>query len=50
MMDDSSLPRALADDLDGHFEQLVRTYQDRLYGFALRLTDRRGWGVCAGWQ
>src|SRR5207245_4916500 len=41
MMDDSSLARALADDLDGHFEQLVRTYQDRLYGFALRLTDSR---------
>lgn len=38
MIDDSSLARALANDLDGHFEQLVRTYQDRLYGFALRLT------------
>jgi RNA polymerase sigma-70 factor (ECF subfamily) len=29
---------ALATDLDGHFERLVRTYQDRLYGFALRLS------------
>jgi RNA polymerase sigma-70 factor, ECF subfamily len=38
MTDDSSLARALANDLDGHFEQLVRAYQDRLYGFALRLT------------
>jgi RNA polymerase sigma factor (sigma-70 family) len=27
----------LADDLDGHFEVLVRSYQDRLYRFALRL-------------
>jgi len=28
----------LADDLDGHFESLVRMYQDRLYRFALRLS------------
>jgi RNA polymerase sigma-70 factor (ECF subfamily) len=27
----------LAEDVDGHFEPLVRTYQDRLYRFALRL-------------
>jgi RNA polymerase sigma-70 factor (ECF subfamily) len=32
------LALALATDLDGHFERLVRTYQDRLYGFALRLS------------
>ena len=37
-MDDSRLARSLASDLDAHFEQLVRSYQDRLYGFALRLT------------
>jgi len=28
----------LADDLDGAFERLVLTYQDRLYSFALRIT------------
>src|SRR5688500_10655666 len=32
------LLHALADDLDGHFEALVRAYGDRLYAFALRLT------------
>lgn len=31
------LPAALAGDLDGHFERLVMTYQDRIYAFALRL-------------
>jgi RNA polymerase sigma-70 factor (ECF subfamily) len=41
MMDENSLSRGLAADLDGHFEQLVRIYQDRLYGFALRLTGSR---------
>jgi len=41
MIDEHSLPAHLARDLDGHFEQLVRTYQDRLYGFALRLTGSR---------
>jgi RNA polymerase sigma-70 factor (ECF subfamily) len=41
MSDDSSLARGLATDLDGHFEHLVRAYQDRLYGFALRLTGSR---------
>lgn len=41
MMDDSSLVRGLADDLDAHFERLVRSYQDRLYGFALRLVGSR---------
>jgi RNA polymerase sigma-70 factor (ECF subfamily) len=41
MIDERSLTGRLADDLDGHFEQLVRTYQDRLYGFALRLLRSR---------
>ena len=41
MIDESSLPGGLAADLDGHFEQLVRAFQDRLYGFALRLTRSR---------
>ena len=39
MHDETSLPRLLADDLDAHFELLVRTYQDRLFAFALRLTN-----------
>lgn len=39
MTDDTSLAARLASDLDGHFEELVRTFQDRLYGFALRLTS-----------
>jgi RNA polymerase sigma factor (sigma-70 family) len=30
----------LADDLDGAFEALVRTHQDRLYSLALRYTNR----------
>src|ERR1051326_535639 len=38
MSDEHSLSSRLASDLDGHFEELVRTFQDRLYGFALRLT------------
>src|SRR5260370_3188779 len=41
MIDEQSLSAHLAADLDGHFEHLVRTYQDRLYGFALRLTGSR---------
>ncbi len=41
MMDDAGLTSGLAADLDGHFEQLVRTHQDRLYGFTLRLTRSR---------
>src|SRR6516165_8479753 len=36
MSDD--LAARLAGNLDIHFEELVRTFQDRLYGFALRLT------------
>jgi RNA polymerase sigma-70 factor, ECF subfamily len=38
MIDEQSLSRGIATDLDGHFEDLVRAFQDRLYGFALRLT------------
>ena len=38
MSDDLGLAARLASDLDSHFEELVRTFQDRLYGFALRLT------------
>src|SRR6266852_2446743 len=41
MIEEQSLSAHLAVDLDGHFEHLVRTYQDRLYGFALRLTGSR---------
>jgi RNA polymerase sigma-70 factor (ECF subfamily) len=41
MIDEQSLSAHLAADLDGHFEHLVRTYQDRLYSFALRLTGSR---------
>ena len=37
-MDDATLAGLLTDDLDGSFETLVRTYQDRLYGFGLRLS------------
>lgn len=33
-----SLPSALAANLEGSFERMVLEYQDRLYGFALRLT------------
>jgi RNA polymerase sigma-70 factor, ECF subfamily len=39
MSEDESLPAQLATDLDGHFERVVRVFQDRLYGFALRLTS-----------
>ena len=38
MRDDPILAAALADDLPGSFERTVRTFQDRLYAFALRLT------------
>jgi RNA polymerase sigma-70 factor (ECF subfamily) len=38
---DQELPEALAIDLDGSFEQLVLTFQDRLYAFALRLSNNR---------
>src|SRR5262245_52012101 len=38
---DAALRRALAEDLDGSFELLVRRFQDRLFGFALRVTGSR---------
>jgi RNA polymerase sigma-70 factor (ECF subfamily) len=37
-LDDETLTRRLAADLDGVFEDMVRAYQGRLYAFALRLT------------
>src|SRR3954447_26232155 len=37
-VDDETLTRELAADLDGTFEAVVRAYQDRLYAFGLRLT------------
>lgn len=36
--DDTTLALGLAHDLDGCFEQLVLSYQHRMYSFALRLT------------
>src|SRR3979411_1838570 len=41
MSDEQRLSAYLAEDLDGHFEDFVRTYQDRIYAFALRLTGSR---------
>jgi RNA polymerase sigma-70 factor (ECF subfamily) len=38
---DTTLAAALAEDVDGSFERLVRDFQDRLFTFALRLTGRR---------
>jgi len=38
---ENGLGDALANDLDGSFERLVRVFQDRLFGFAFRLTGRR---------
>lgn len=37
-MHSDDLVAQLATDVDGHFERLVLTYQDRLYAFALRLS------------
>jgi RNA polymerase sigma-70 factor (ECF subfamily) len=37
METDDALTAALADDLDGTFETLVRAHQDRLYSIALRV-------------
>ena len=42
MEDDASLTLALADDLDGTFERLVRAHQDRLYSIALRMLGDPG--------
>ena len=36
MIEEQALPRALSRDLDGHFEDLVVCFQDRLFGFAAR--------------
>jgi RNA polymerase sigma-70 factor, ECF subfamily len=41
MAEQSSLEADLARDLDGSFERLVAAYQDRLYGFALRVCGNR---------
>ncbi len=40
-MDDTELRMALAANLDGCFERLVLSYQDRLYAFALRISGDR---------
>lgn len=40
-VDDIELRMALAANLDGCFERLVLSYQDRLYGFALRISGNR---------
>lgn len=34
----NDLPAGLASDLRGHFEEMVRIYQNQIYSFALRLT------------
>jgi RNA polymerase sigma-70 factor, ECF subfamily len=41
MIDEQSLAARLAGDLEGCFEEFVRTYQDRMYAFALRLLGSR---------
>ncbi|HKF42246.1 MAG TPA: sigma-70 family RNA polymerase sigma factor [Thermoanaerobaculia bacterium] len=41
MPHEDALESALARDLDGSFERLVREYEDRLYSFALRLSGNR---------
>lgn len=38
---EEGLEDALAADLDGSFERLVLVFQDRLFGFAFRLSGRR---------
>ena len=38
---EAELRGALANDLDGAFESLVRAYQDRLFAFSLRVTGSR---------
>jgi len=40
-MSQMDLADGLAEDLDGTFERLVRTFQDRLYSFAFRLSGNR---------
>lgn len=41
MSREGALETALANDLDGSFEDVVRQYQDRLFSFALRLTRNK---------
>jgi RNA polymerase sigma-70 factor (ECF subfamily) len=41
MSEDERLAAGLSVDLDANFEHVVRAYQDRLFGFALRLTRSR---------
>lgn len=41
MLEQERLGAALARDLDGSFERLVREFQDRLFTFALRLAGNR---------
>jgi len=41
MIDEQTLATRLAVDLDEHFEDFVKTYQDRMYAFALRLSGSR---------
>jgi RNA polymerase sigma-70 factor (ECF subfamily) len=36
-----SIEQDLAQDVDLHFERMVREYQDRLYAFARRMTNQR---------
>ena len=36
-----SIEQHLAQDVDLHFERMVREYQDRLYAFARRMTNQR---------
>src|ERR1700716_1354373 len=40
-MDEQTLSARLAVDVNTNFEDFVRTYQDRMYAFALRLTGSR---------
>ncbi len=40
MSQEDALRDRLAGDVDGHFEELVRVFQDRLYSYALRLMGR----------
>ena len=40
-MEDEGLRKRLAEDVDGAFEDVVRSYQDRLFSFALRVTGNR---------
>lgn len=41
-MSTATLEAALSVDLEGSFDRMVREYQNRLYGFALKLTGNSG--------